>query len=74
MSLNLLQKEQFKKEQKELMIWLRIKLLIKLQTLQKNSQQNNSDRVTNEDDKDIPNERYVSPEKRQEIIVDLRLT
>ena len=74
MRLNLLQKEQFKKEQKELMIWLRIKLLIKLQTLQKNSQQNNSDRVTNEDDKDIPNERYVSPEKRQEIIVDLRLT
>ena len=74
MRLNLLQKEQFKKEQKELMIWLGIKLLIKLQTLQKNSQQNNSDRVTNEDDKDIPNERYVSPEKRQEIIVDLRLT
>ena len=56
------------------MIWLGIKLLIKLQTLQKNSQQNNSDRVTNEDDKDIPNERYVSREKRQEIIVDLRLT
>ena len=56
------------------MIWLGIKLLIKLQTLQKNSQQNNWDRVTNENDKDIPNERYVSPEKRQEIVVDLKLT
>ena len=56
------------------MIWLGIKLLIKLQTLQKNSQQNNWERVTNENDKDIPNERYVSPEKRQEIVVDLKLT
>ena len=56
------------------MNWLGIKLLIKLQTLQKNSQQNNWERVTNENDKDIPNERYVSSKKRQEIIVDLRLT
>ena len=39
----------------------------------KNSQQNNSETVTNENDKEIPNERYVSPEKRQEIIGDLRL-
>ena len=39
----------------------------------KNSQQNNSEIVTNENDKEIPKERYVSPEKRQEIIGDLRL-
>ena len=29
----------------------------------KNSQQNNSERVTNEHDKDIPKERYISPEE-----------
>ena len=34
----------------------------------KNSQQNNS-----EDDKEIPKERYISPEERQEIIDELRL-
>ena len=39
----------------------------------KNSQQNNSEIVTNENDKEIPKERYISPEKRQEIIDDLKL-
>ena len=39
----------------------------------KNSQQNNSETVSNEYDKEIPKERYISPEKRQEIIDDLRL-
>ena len=34
----------------------------------KNSQQNNS-----EDDKEIPKERYISPEERQETIDELRL-
>ena len=34
----------------------------------KNSQQNNSKTVTNEHGKEIPKERYVSPEERQEII------
>ena len=34
----------------------------------KNSQQNNSETVTNENDKKIPKERYISPEKRQKII------
>ena len=38
----------------------------------KNSQKNNSDTVTNENDKEIPKERYISPEKRQEIIDELR--
>ena len=39
----------------------------------KNSQQNNSETVTNENDKEIPKERYISPEERQKIIDDLRL-
>ena len=30
-----------------------------------NSQQNNSETVTNENNKEIPKERYISPEKRQ---------
>ena len=33
----------------------------------------NSKTVTNEHDKEIPKERYVSPEERQEIIDELRL-
>ena len=39
----------------------------------KNSQQNNSETVTNEYDKEIPKERYISSEERQEIIDKLRL-
>ena len=38
----------------------------------KNSPQNNSETVTNEHDKEIPKERYISPEERLKII-DLRL-
>ena len=34
----------------------------------KNSQQNNSETVTNENDKEIPRERYISPEEIQKII------
>ena len=39
----------------------------------RNSQQNNSETVTNEHDKEIFKEKYVSPEERQEIIDELRL-
>ena len=39
----------------------------------KNSQQNNSERVTYENDKEILKERYISPEERQNIIDTLRL-
>ena len=39
----------------------------------KNLPQNNSKAVTNEHDKEIPKERYISPEVRQKIIDDLRL-
>ena len=39
----------------------------------KNLQQNNLETVTNEHDKEIRQERYISPEKAQQIIDDLRL-
>ena len=39
----------------------------------KNSQQNNSEVVANENYKEIPIERYASSEERQEIIDELRL-
>ena len=32
----------------------------------------NSETVTNENDKEIPKERYISPEERQKIIDNLR--
>ena len=35
--------------------------------------QNNSGTVKNEHDKEIPKEKYVSPEERREIIDELRL-
>ena len=38
-----------------------------------NSQQINWEIVRNENDKEIPSERYISPEERQKIIDDLRL-
>ena len=38
-----------------------------------NSQQNNPETITNENDKEIPEERYISPEERQNIIDNLRL-
>ena len=38
----------------------------------KHLQQNNLETVANENDKEIPKERYVSPEKWQKIIDNLR--
>ena len=65
MHLKLLQKEQFKKHQKQLVIWLEIKLLTKLQEPPKNNSETNEE--------EIIRERYISPEQRQKIICDLRL-
>ena len=48
-------------------------IAIKITGVSQSLQQNNSETVTNEHDKQIPQERYVSPEKRQEIIDELRL-
>ena len=48
------------------------KIADKITKASKTSQQNNSETVTNEDDKEIPKERYISPEG-QKIIDGLRL-
>ena len=55
------------------MIWLIVKLLIKITKVSKKLQKNNSETVTNENDKEIPQERDRSSEKIQEIIDELRL-
>ena len=44
----------------------------KITKVSKYSQQNNSETVTNENDKQIVKQRYISPEKIQEITYDLR--
>ena len=49
------------------------KIANKITKVSKNSQQNNSETVTNEHDKEIRKERYISPEERTEIIDELRL-
>ena len=49
------------------------KIANKSTKLSKDSQQNNSETVTNEYDKEIPKEKYVFPEERQEITDELRL-
>ena len=49
------------------------KIADKIRKVSKNLQQNNLETVTNEHDKEIPKEIYVSPEKGNEIINDLRL-
>ena len=41
---------------------------------QLNLGENNSGTVTNEHDKEIAKERYISPEEKQKIIDNLRLT
>ena len=52
---------------------IRNKIADKITKVLKNSQQNNSEIVANENDKEIPEVRCISPEKRQKIIDDLRL-
>ena len=45
----------------------------KITKVSKNSQQNDSETITTDRNKEIPKERYISPEERQEIIDELRL-
>ena len=74
MHLKLLQKEQFKKKTAEATgDLIGNKIADKISSL-KSSQQNNSETVTNEHDKEIPKERHISPEGRQKIIDFLGLT
>ena len=49
------------------------KIAGRITKISKKSQQNNSETVTNNYDKDIPKEGYISPEERQEIIDELGL-
>ena len=72
-------KEQFKKQQKQLVIWLAIKLLIKQQVFQRNKSAKElpNDETKEEEDVDVEittlKKRYISPEERQQVIVELRL-
>ena len=47
------------------------KIANKFMGVSKISQQHNSETVKNENDQEIPTERYISPEERQKIIDDL---
>ena len=49
------------------------KIANRITKVSKNSQENNSETVTNDHDKEIPKERYISPEERQKVIDNLRL-
>ena len=49
------------------------KIANKITKVSKNSQQNNSETVRNENDKEIPKERYISPKQRQIIVDELRI-
>ena len=72
-------KEQFKKQQKQQVIWLAIKLLIKQQVFQrkKSAKELPNDETKEEEDVDVEittlKKRYISPEERQQVIVELRL-
>ena len=49
------------------------KISDKIAKKSKNSQQNNSETVTNENDKEIPKERYICPKETHKIIDEMRL-
>ena len=49
------------------------KIANKITKVSKSLQQNNSETGTNENEKEIPKEKYISPGERQEIIHKLRL-
>ena len=50
------------------------KIANRVTKISRSSPQNNSETITNEDDKEIPKEIYTSPEEIKKIIDDLRLT
>ena len=49
------------------------KIVNRIKKVSRSSLQNNLETITNEHAKEIPKERHISPEKRQNIIDDLRL-
>ena len=50
------------------------KISIRITNFSKNSQQNNSENVTNESDKEMPKKRYIFRKKDRKFVDDLRLT
>ena len=74
MHLKLLQNESFKKQQKQLACDLIGNNIVnKIPNLSKKSKQSNLETVINEHDKEISEEKNVSPEEILEIIDELRL-
>ena len=73
MHLKLLQKEQFTKTTEATGDLIGNKIADKIAKVSKTSQQNNSETVTNQHNKEIPKERYISLEERQKIIDVLKL-
>ena len=50
------------------MTWLWTKFLKnKIKKVSRNSQQNNSETITNKNDQEIPKERYISPKKDKQL-------
>ena len=49
------------------------KIANRITKISKNSWQNHSETAINEDDKEIPKDRYIPPQERQGIIDELRL-
>ena len=50
------------------------KIGIRITNFSKNSNQNNSENVTNESDKEMPKKRYIFRKKDRKFVDDLRLT
>ena len=73
MHLKLLQKESFKKAEEATGDLIGHEIANRIIKNSKNSQQNISETVTNVHDKEMPKERHLSREKRQEIIDEIRL-
>ena len=69
MQLKMFQKDSFRKTAEATGDLIGYKIANKVTKVSKNSQQNTSETVTNEHDK----ERYISPEERQEVNDKLRL-
>ena len=71
--LKLLQNDSFKKTAEATGDLTGNKIANKITKLSKNEQQNSSEKVRNKYHKEISEEKYISPEKRQKIIEELRL-
>ena len=70
MHLKLVQKEQFKKQLKQLVIQLAINSLIKFKKSQKNKKHNNSETITNElDKKYLKRDMYLQKKDRKALMI-----